>query len=567
MEKEFFKNEQLNDNENINISDYGISEETQNKVNFYVKVPENDFFNREAAIKSNTPFIVESRLTAMSLAEIGIQALAIEDFSKVPHLIDKIKTMRNKADKCVVLMLNENGEALIQQEKIAKAFDESDEKILYKKVNSYCGDEDLGINDRLMKDKDELKSAMTLIKNGAEKIIKESKASDKINSPVCAIDILDYFKEIKPDSDKKVLTKIEKFDAITGGLGAGLHTIGGVSSIGKTSFCIQLADEFAKQRKHVLYFNFEMFNKDLVAKSIARIMYLQNGLKTVKTKQGERLIAKKYSDLYSFAARQSFTEIENEAFFKAFEMYKQECASRIMYYDRNSKYKNRTIKIDEMKFIVDDFAKNKSSEFVLFCDYLQVLAGRYDTQNERLAIDTCVSGLKDIAYSYNIPVVLVSAVNRNSYKEQFDMQNFKSSGLIEYASDSVLGLQLAGLDFDQQGDKSETSRKARIYDVEQQAFEAKKSLENDVKMQLKVLKSRNGYQFDVSLNAKLGFGYFGSDESSNTDVNIKKSVTTKSANSTAKTTRSTVKKTSVKASKSIITSDNTQDDDYDPFAF
>ncbi len=559
MEKEFFKNEQLNDNENINISDYGISEETQNKVNYFAEVPENDFFNRVEALKSRTPIIVETRLDAISLIELGFQALAIENFEKVSHFIKKIKSMKNKSRKCFIFMLNESGEAQRQQEIITRELDKSDDKIFYKTVNAYCEDENLSINDRLLKDRDSLKNEIALAVNSAEKIIRESS--------VYAIEILDSIRYIKPDTDKKVLTGIKEFDTITGGLSSGLHTIGGVSAIGKTSFCVQLADEFAKQGKHVLYFNFEMLNRDLVAKSVSRLMFVQQGLKAEQTNQGKRLIAKKYSDLFNYSARQSFSQKENAAFEEAVETYKQECASRIAYYDRNYKYKNRIVGIDEIKQIVDDFAKTQSSDFVLFVDYLQILASRIETQNERQAIDYCVAGLKDIAYTYRVPVILVSAVNRNSYKEQFDMQNFKSSGLIEYASDSVLGLQLAGLDYDQQGDKSETSRKARIYDVEQQAFEAKKSLENDVKMQLKVLKSRNGYQFDVSLNAKLGFGYFGSDESNNTDVNGKKSVTTKSANSTAKTTRSATKKTSVKASKSIITSDNTQDDDYDPFAF
>lgn len=565
MEKEFFKNEQLNDNENINISDYGISEETQNKVNYFAEVPENDFFNREAAIKSNTPFIVESRLAAMSLAEIGIQALAIEDFSKVPHLIDKIKTMRNKADKCVVLMLNENGEALIQQEKIAKAFDESDEKILYKIVNSYCGDEDLGINDRLMKDKDELKSAMTLIKNGAENVIESLKKKKRKNQPKSTIDILNDLRNIKPDFCPKVLTGIKAFDDVTGGLGAGLHIISGGSSVGKTSFIVQIADEFARQGKKVLFFSLEMNACDLVSKSVSRIMYLQNGLKKSKTENGERIIAKPYSSLCDPKTRQSFTKLENDAFLKASSTYEKEILPNISFYERDFKYDNNILKVEEIDKIVNDTYQDYANDIVVIVDYLQLMANRYSL-DERRAIDKCVAMLKDISHKYKIAVIAISSVNRNSYREQIDLSSVKASGMIEFSADTMLGLQLDGFDFIQE-DKNESSRKSRIYSIEQQAFEAKKSIENDVKMQLKVLKSRNAYQFDVSLNAKLGFGYFGSDESNNTDVNGKKSVTTKSANSTAKTTRSAAKKTSVKASKSIITSDNTQDDDYDPFAF
>ncbi len=574
MKKESCNNEYINDNENIgcysekeftpkqiNISDYGISEKTQNKVNFYAEVPENDFFNCEAAIKSNTPFIVESRLAAMSLAEIGIQALAIEDFNKIPHLISKIKTMRNKANKCIVLMLNENGEALRQQEKIAKAFDESDEKIIYTKSNCYCGDEDLSINDRLMKDKDELKKSMSLIKGGAEEKIESLKKTKRKNQPKSTIAILNEIRNIKPDFCPKVLTGIKAFDEVTGGLGAGLHIISGGSSAGKTSFVVQLADEFARQGKKVLFFSLEMSAYELVSKSVSRIMYLQNGLKKSKTNNGERIIAKPYSSLYDPKARQLYTELENDAFIKAASTYEKEILPNICFYERDFKYNDNIIKVEEIDEIVNDNFQDNTNDIVVIIDYLQLLGIRYSLE-ERRAIDKCVTMLKDISHKYKIPVIVISSINRNAYLEQIDLSSVKASGMIEFSADTMIGLQLDGFDFVPE-DKNESSRRARIYAVRQQALEAKESLENDVKIQLKVLKSRNGYQFDVNLNAKLGFGYFGGEENSDTDINGKKSV---SSNSTSKTTRSPSKKTSSKSLKSIMTSDNSQENT-DPYSW
>ena len=47
-------------------------------------------------------------------------------------------------------------------------------------------------------------------------------------------------------------------EKIDGGLRAGLYVIGAISSLGKTSFCIQLADNIAKAGKPVLFVSLEM---------------------------------------------------------------------------------------------------------------------------------------------------------------------------------------------------------------------------------------------------------------------------------------------------------------------
>lgn len=518
----------IEQSENIDYSEYGISVGTQQRCNAYEEVSDKDFFNRKNALEDNIPFIVESRLAAMSLEELGYPALAIEDFNKTDHLINKIGSMKNKSDKCFVLMLTDSVEGLRQQKKIADKFNNED--ISFVEAKCYSGDEDLSINERLLNDRNELNKTVSLLKNSADR----KKRNSKKGSFVYGSDMEDYFRNIKPESDKKVLTGFKDFDTVTGGFGAGIHILGGISSAGKTSLFVQLADEFAKQGKYVLFFNLEMFNRDLVAKSYSRFMYLQNGLKTTKTDFEDRLIAKEYSDLYDSSKRSTFTSEENDAFEKAMTAYSKTCGKKICFYDRNSTFRGKTIKVDEMKYIADNFAEKHSDDFVIFCDYLQVLAERYNSTDERQMINRCVSGLKDIAHLYKIPLFLISAINRGGYKEQFDMQAFKSSGSIEYTADSLLGLQLDGMDFID-SDVNESKRKARLYGLEQRANEAKKDPKKDVDLQLKVLKFRNKRPFDISLKAKLAFGYFENpQESGNSDKGEKKAKKT-AVKSTGKT--------------------------------
>ena len=55
-------------------------------------------------------------------------------------------------------------------------------------------------------------------------------------------------------------------DALCGGLyGSQLICIGAISSLGKTSFCLQIADQMAEAGKDVLIFSLEMSQDELLA--------------------------------------------------------------------------------------------------------------------------------------------------------------------------------------------------------------------------------------------------------------------------------------------------------------
>lgn len=542
---------------NTNFSNYGISKETIDRCRAN-EVTE-DFFNREAAIKSDIPIITQSRLSAMSLIEIGYEALAVEDFDKVPDFISMAKKTDNKSDKCYVLMLNENGEALKEQDFIKKEFEENG--ITYIAVT---GDKDsTSINDRYRQDKTELKNAISKITEAAKKKIVKAKKTRGNNKPICASDLMSGLINLKEDTKKKVLTGLKEFDRITGGLGAGIHIIGGSSAVGKTSLVNQIADEAAKQGKYVLFFELEMFIKDLYAKSISRTMYRQNGLKEIKTKNGKRLLAKEYGKLFNPIARKEFTDEENKALVKACETYNAEYGDRVLYYDRNTAINREPIKVEGIKDIVADFAEKHSNEdFVVILDYLQLLANRYGNKmDERKAIDHCLAGLKDIAYGYEVPVIVISSLNRNSYDEGISMNSYKGSGEIDYDADMIFGLQLDGMDITAE-DKNENARKVRIAKLKKDADEAKKSPENDVILQLKMLKKKDGYNFDTRLKAKLAFGYF--DTVDDKDRNEADKTTAKTAKAAPKTEKRTVQARTRKNTKQIEIIEQNEDG---PFAF
>ena len=62
-------------------------------------------------------------------------------------------------------------------------------------------------------------------------------------------------------------------DEVAGGLFAGVYIIAGASSVGKTTFCLQLANQLAEQQHHVLFFSLEQTKDELLSKSLTYLYY------------------------------------------------------------------------------------------------------------------------------------------------------------------------------------------------------------------------------------------------------------------------------------------------------
>lgn len=52
-----------------------------------------------------------------------------------------------------------------------------------------------------------------------------------------------------------------------------MYVLGAISSLGKTTFCGQLADQLAGAGEHVLYFTLEQTTLELVSKALSRLMF------------------------------------------------------------------------------------------------------------------------------------------------------------------------------------------------------------------------------------------------------------------------------------------------------
>ena len=127
---------------------------------------------------------------------------------------------------------------------------------------------------------------------------------------------------------------------------------------------------------------------------------------------------------------------------------------------------------------------------VVCVDYLQVLQADKDPETGRKPTDTKqitdrnITELKRMSRALEVPVFVVSSLNRSNYLLPLSFESFKESGSIEYSCDCLWGLQLAAVNdpiFDKEG---------KLKEKREKIAEAKSAIPR--KIELICLKNRYG---------------------------------------------------------------------------
>ena len=263
----------------------------------------------------------------------------------------------------------------------------------------------------------------------------------------------------------------EKLD---GGIRPGLYVLGAISSLGKTTFIHQIADTIAKSGTNVLFFSLEQSVFELSSKSISRNTYnldKTSGLASNQIMKGEQ----------SF-----FLDSAIEEYIKY--------SDKINIIEGNF---NTTVK-SIRENIETHIKKERDNPFVVV-DYLQIIPSMDNKLSDKQKIDMNVSELKRISRDFNIPLFIISSLNRDSYLCPISFTSFKESGGIEYTADVIFGLQYA--------------RIQEIADLKkdtEKRFQLKmESKQNPRKLQLSCIKNRNGEQhYDINLDFIPKYSYF-----------------------------------------------------------
>lgn len=208
--------------------------------------------------------------------------------------------------------------------------------------------------------------------------------------------------------------KLDKY--LSGGLRKYLYVFGAGSSMGKTTFIQQLADNVAKDGNHVLFFSMEQTILELMSKSISRLTYesdKDNCLSHSEIMQGESCC--NLNDVIA-----SYKGI----------------ASNITYYEADMG--TNVLSIEEA---IKKYIEQTNKKPLVIIDYLQVLGSINDRDDTKKSIEKTVKKLKMITKQLEVPVIVLSSLNRDSYYMPVSYESFKETGGIEYTCDCLLGLQ------------------------------------------------------------------------------------------------------------------------------
>lgn len=256
----------------------------------------------------------------------------------------------------------------------------------------------------------------------------------------------------------------------------GLYILGAISSLGKTTFALQIADHVAESGRDVIIFSLEMSRKELIDKSICRMIFsdwIQG--KNPRSILESNEIDNKTLNLGQIASpsalnisEEKLAELETKT-----SKYFSTIAKRTSIYESVG-----NVGVTEIAERVNKYVYYSGNKPLVIIDYLQLLAPVDPHFTDKQNTDKNVLELKRLSRELEIPIIAISSLNRANYNEPISMAAFKESGAIEYSSDVLLGLQLAGA-----GEKD--------FNVDMAKSREPREIE------LKILKNRRGKTGDV----------------------------------------------------------------------
>ena len=307
-----------------------------------------------------------------------------------------------------------------------------------------------------------------------------------------------FLNNINKNTSSCIPTGFAELDnQLDGGLYAGLYVIGAISSLGKTTFCLQIADQIARAGHDVLIFSLEMGKYELMAKSVSRLTFTLNGCKKDE--------AKTIRGVLTWGTYPYHKEQEKKLFDKAKEEYLNNISENLFITEGLG-----DIGVVEIREKVEKYMRAYKKAPVVLIDYLQILKPLDMRATDKQNTDIAVSALKRLSRDKNIPILAISSFNRESYTEPVNLTSYKESGAIEYSSDVLIGLQYEGMDW-QKDDKGKyedkDKRKGRVKNLfKENDTKGKKG--EAVKIELKLLKNRNGSRGGCNMYYYPMFNYF-----------------------------------------------------------
>ena len=442
------------------------------------KVGKVHIFNEKALETSDIVYVVEGELDALSIIDIAgyDSAVGLGSVSNVSYILSVLDKTAHRP-KFIIALDNDSAGEKARKELIAEFDERGIEYCVYNPCGSFKDP-----NEALMNSPESFRRAVMY---GIEHVndliaqrMNDNEAARKTEYDgqfSAKVFLKDFFDGISENVNTEVIpTGFEALDnMLDGGLYEGLYGIGAISSLGKTTFALQMVDQIAAQGHEVLVFSLEMSRNELIAKSISR-----NTLRRVMQTDGSIQHAKTTRGIMSCKKYNSYCQAERELIRVSINDY-EKIAGNIFIREGIGDVTAETIAQQ-----VSDHIESGHNPPVVIVDYLQILSPKNEKWTDKQNTDNAILTFKRLSRDYKIPVIVISSFNRENYSVKVSMQAFKESGAIEYSTDVLIGLQLKGV-----GNKN--------FDIDQ----AKSK--NPREVEAVILKNRNG-----STGGRIGFDFY-----------------------------------------------------------
>ena len=442
-------------------------------------------YNKAALYNGGKPcFVCESPIDAISLMSAGGGKCSAVSLGGTGHrkLIEAVE--KQKPTCMLILSFDADDAGATATQRAAEELKALGVPFMIANysLDAYPNESRKDANDFLRGNADQLRKDIDANVEEVERLANAEKAAalEAHNANSAAERLKAFVDGIKESANTSyVSTGFSELDKeLDGGLYPGLYILGAISSLGKTTLLLQLADQIAAAGYDILYFSLEMAASELISKSLSRLTYQNCNRATANAKTARGITtASRYK---------GYSQAEKDLINLAIDQYGSYAGRLVMYEGIGD------IGVEQIKQAVAEHKELTGVTPLIFIDYLQILAPYDMRASDKQNTDKAVLELKRLSRDFKTPVIAISSFNRDNYTSEVNMTAFKESGAIEYGSDVLIALQPQGM---LPGyTKTEQKKNADL------VKKCKRSEERSV--EAVILKNRNG-----RTGGKVGFSY------------------------------------------------------------
>ena len=408
--------------------------------NRYRKTGVSQLFNLQALDAGRPIFIVEGEIDAITIEQAGYKAIALGSTQQVGKLVKYFETTR--PSNFLLLALDNDEAGAKAQAELKEGLTQLQLRFYEANIYGACKD----ANELYLADAQALTDALKQAES-TEQAIKDAEL-EAYRKTFAGNKLLDFCDHIQNASYNPISTGFKSVDDILqGGLYAGLYVIGAISSLGKTTFCLQLADQIAQQgtkafeewqeqankkelwddsplppapvANDVLIFSLEMSEDEIIAKSLSRCTMLRCAKEYGK---GNTRFAKTTRSILTGEKWEHFSEQDFNVLYGAMDDYTK-YAQHIKIIEAMG-----DVGVEQVREITQRHITLTGKSPIVIIDYLQILAPTLDKGTDKQNTDKAVLELKKMSRDFRTPVIAISSFNRENYSEPVGMSSFKESG-------------------------------------------------------------------------------------------------------------------------------------------